>query len=296
MGDWRLRRWRPIKQAQTQIDGAGIQGIDIARDVHIQSQRFVGIELVGTANQDRSEVSPDTPVASLVGISQRGTTHCLAQSHCIEFGGVVAQCGFDVAQRFAPSQLRVGHDAKVLSAGQYRDSRVTRVTRNDASEAGPGHKLHQLGEKRLAKIHEKSPKKSIWGNYSRKWLQNSNRHQIKRAARPRGYWLLAEIWMRSPDSSEIDRGIKAHPFGSAPPLRFRDRVTTGFGEGLQLWRVCHRRATAPPALGVDAYFVTDLPVFDGGHSALLIVGQCINAPNNDFGFNDWHGDAPVSFV
>jgi hypothetical protein len=54
--------------------------------------------------------------------------------------------------------------------------RVAGVTRNDASEAGPGHKLYQLSEQRLAKIHEESPKKSIWGSYSQKRRRNSNRH------------------------------------------------------------------------------------------------------------------------
>ena len=112
---------------------------------------------------------------------------------------------FNFAKRgiegLSPGQLRIGHDAKVLGAGQRRDSCIARVARNDASEARPGHKLHQLGEKRLAKIHEESPKKSIWGNYSQKRLRNSNRHQIKRAANPRRYWLLAEYAPRSPDTT-----------------------------------------------------------------------------------------------
>ena len=168
--DGRLGRakWCPIKQTQAQVDGAGVQRIDVARDVHIQAQWLIGIELVGTANQNGREVSPDTPVAPLVGVCQRGATHRLAQSHRVELGGVGSQRGLDVAQGFAPGQLRIGHDAKVLGAGQRRDLSVAGVTSDDASKAGPGYKLHQLGEKRLANIHKKFPKKSIWGNYSQK--------------------------------------------------------------------------------------------------------------------------------
>lgn len=69
----------------------------------------------------------------------------------------------------------------------------------------PGHELHQLSEKRLAKVHDESPKKSIWGNYSQSHnrCRNSNRHQIKTAANPRGYWLLAQTGRRSPDTTEL---------------------------------------------------------------------------------------------
>src|SRR5450631_141520 len=80
---------------------------------------------------------------------------------------------------------------------------------------------------------------------------------------------------------------------NAPRLRLHDRVIACVGKGLELWRVGHRRATAPPALGVDAHFITDLPVLDSSDSALLIVGQCIDASNNDFGFSNWHSDTPV---
>ena len=203
--DRRLRRtkWRPIKQAQAQVDGGRIQSIDIAGDLHIHAQWLVGIELVGASNQDCREVRPDAPVTPLVGIGKRGAAHRLTQTHRVELGGVGTQGGLDVAQGFAPSQLRVGHDAEVFGAGQRGDSRIAGVTCNDASEAGPRHKLHQLSEKHLANIHEESPKKSIWGNYSQKWLRNSNRHQIKRAANPRGYWHLAKNVLCSPDSSGL---------------------------------------------------------------------------------------------
>ena len=180
------------------------QNIGYIEYIDIQSQRPVGIELVDTTNQDRSEVSPDAPVSSLVGIGQRGATHCLAQSHRVELGGVGTQGGLDVAQGFALGQLRVGHDVKVLGAGQRRDPGVPRVTGYDACETGPRHKLHQLREKRLAKIHGQSPKKSIWGNYSQNSHRHSNLHQIKSAANPRGYWLYLKTGLRPPDTTDSE--------------------------------------------------------------------------------------------
>jgi hypothetical protein len=98
---------------------------------------------------------------SLVGIGQRGATHGLTQSHTAESGGVGAPCGLDVAQELAPSELRIGHDAKVLGTGQRRVTCIARLPGPDACKTGPGHKRHQLGKKRLAKIHEQSQKLSI---------------------------------------------------------------------------------------------------------------------------------------
>src|SRR5665647_749657 len=76
-------RW-PIEQIQAQVDGARIQGINFPRNVDIESERFVGIEFVGTANQDCCQVGPDAPIAPLVGIGQGGASHRLTQSHPIE--------------------------------------------------------------------------------------------------------------------------------------------------------------------------------------------------------------------
>ena len=196
--DRRLGRAKrcPIEQTQAQVDGAGVQGIDLARDIHIEPQRFVGVEFVGAATQNSCKVGPDTPITSFVGIGQRGASHRLAQSHRVELGGVGTQCDLDVAQGLAPGELRVGHDAKVLGAGQHRNPRIARVARHDACKAGPRHKLHQLGKKRLAKIHWKSRKLSIWGNHQQMQHRNSNRHQNKSPANPRGYWLRVKTELR----------------------------------------------------------------------------------------------------
>ena len=143
----------PTEQTQTQIDGARIQGVHIACDVDIQPQWLIGIELVGPANQDGSEVRPDVPIASFIGIGQGRSTHRLTQTHAIELGRIGAQSGLDITQRFTPSQLRVGHDSKVLSAGQSGDPRVSRVASHDPREAGPGYELHHLSKKCLSRIH-----------------------------------------------------------------------------------------------------------------------------------------------
>ena len=124
------------------------------------------------------------PVAPLIGACLRGTTHRRAKSLPEELGRICSQSHLDVTQRFKPSQLAVRHEAKVLGAGQGRNPRTRQTSGHDAREACPGHKPNQLSEKRLAKIHEESPKESIWGPYSKNRCRHSNRHQKKPPANP----------------------------------------------------------------------------------------------------------------
>ena len=60
----------------------------------------------------------------LFGIGKRGATYGLTRPHGVEFGGIGTQ-GADVAQKLAPGQLRVGHDAKVLCVGQDAAQRAS---------------------------------------------------------------------------------------------------------------------------------------------------------------------------
>src|SRR4029079_6908047 len=57
------------------------------------------------------------------------------------------------AQRFAPSELREGHDAEQISTTQSAHARITLVPFDDASEGLPGDELHHLCEQRLAHVH-----------------------------------------------------------------------------------------------------------------------------------------------
>jgi len=63
------------------------------------------------------------------------------------------QTSFDVAKTFSPSYLRKSHHPKLLGARQRTHTRVSVVTRNDASEACPRYEIHDLREQGLADIH-----------------------------------------------------------------------------------------------------------------------------------------------
>jgi hypothetical protein len=63
------------------------------------------------------------------------------------------QTGLDVAQGFAPGQLREGHDAKQVGAAQRAHPGVATMALDDAAERLPRHELHDLRKQRLAHVH-----------------------------------------------------------------------------------------------------------------------------------------------
>jgi len=181
----------PLEQAQTQIDGGGIQCVD--RILEVEPQVLVQIKFASTSDQNCSQVGPDSPVARLVGIGQGGAVNAVAKSHGVQLARVGSKRHFDVAQALSPSQLGKSHDAKLLGVCQAPHARVAAIARHDARKACPWNELHDLREQGLADIHRESPRGLNLGNYTGMRKRVSNRHQIKLAARPRQYWHSLQI-------------------------------------------------------------------------------------------------------
>ena len=154
----------PVEQAQTQIDGGGIQCVD--RVLEIEPQVLVQIKLASAPDQNCSQVGPDSPVARLVGIGQGRAVNAVAKSHGVQLARVGSKSHLDVAQALAPSQLSKSHDAKLLRASQAPHARVAAIARHDARKACPWNELHDLREQGLADIHRKSPRGLNLANYT----------------------------------------------------------------------------------------------------------------------------------
>lgn len=71
-----------------------------------------------------------------------------------QLGLIGRQTGLNVAQGFAPSQLREGHHAKQVGAPQGACARIATVAVDDASESLPRHVLHDLRKQRLVHVHD----------------------------------------------------------------------------------------------------------------------------------------------
>jgi hypothetical protein len=74
-----------------------------------------------------------------------------------QLGLVGFKANLDVAQRFAPGELRKGHDAKQVGAPERTNRHIALVPFNDASKGLPRNKLHHLRKQRLAHVHAALP-------------------------------------------------------------------------------------------------------------------------------------------
>ena len=60
---------RPVEQAQTQIDGGGVQGIHVR--IEFQHRRLFGVQRSGVGDKPLSQRVVDAPVAQVQRIGQR---------------------------------------------------------------------------------------------------------------------------------------------------------------------------------------------------------------------------------
>jgi len=94
-GGFGLTKARLREDAQTQIDGRGIERVDRLFQLHRKA--VAGIKRSGGLNQAHREIRKDAAIALLVGIGQRALGNIAANAQVIELGLMGAQTGFDVA-------------------------------------------------------------------------------------------------------------------------------------------------------------------------------------------------------
>ena len=177
-----------------------------------EAQWLVGIKLARTANQQRSDIGPDAPVARFVRIGQGRAANRMAQTHAIQLARIRVQDGFDVAQALAPGQLREGHHPELLRAVEGTHAPIAVVALDDPRHARPRHELHKLREQRLAKVHAEAPRPSSSATYRRIGIRQSNRHQPNIGCRPRQHYTSGPALPTQPDTSGLKRKFTLAPF------------------------------------------------------------------------------------
>lgn len=91
----------PWKDAQTQVDGRGVECIGRLLQFHRKAVACVNFS--GDLNEAYREIRVDAAVALLVGIGQCALGNIASYAQVIELGLMGAQAGFDVAQALAVS-------------------------------------------------------------------------------------------------------------------------------------------------------------------------------------------------
>jgi hypothetical protein len=100
-------------------------------------------------DQHLSQVGPDAPVMSFVGIGQRRTRDAAPESQMVEAVFDRAQASFDVTKAFAACQLCEGHREKLIHAREATMPLVAAVAANTAMELVSGKVADQAVTIRL---------------------------------------------------------------------------------------------------------------------------------------------------
>ena len=145
-------KWCPRKYRQTQIDGAGIEGIH--RRVEFHTKRLLGIQRSCHANQMLGEVGIDLPGACSVRIGQRVARNRLtAKPHVVQPPRLRTQIDLDVAQRLAVGQLREGHGEELVQTREVIDLVFASVIGHTAAKHTQRQIPHELRKYELALVH-----------------------------------------------------------------------------------------------------------------------------------------------
>src|SRR2546421_12220487 len=145
-----LTKLRPRKQSETEIDGSRIEGIKAA--IQNDTHRVFPVERSGDRDQVLSKIGKDTPVMSLVGVSQSGTDDSTPETHVIELAIHGPEARLNVAQAFAISELSEGHCQILIPAGEFLEVSVAAIAGNALLELDVGEVTNQLSENSPASI------------------------------------------------------------------------------------------------------------------------------------------------
>jgi hypothetical protein len=92
---------------------------------------------------------------SFVGIGERRAFDLVSETQVVKLGRLCRQADLDVAQTLAVGQLCKGHHAELLGTGKQPYVTAATMLLDESGECGPRQKIHQLGEQRLAGVHER---------------------------------------------------------------------------------------------------------------------------------------------
>jgi hypothetical protein len=103
------------------------------------------------------EIGIDAPVAHRIGIGQRVSGNRAAETKMVKLCGPRAKASLDVAQAFAPRQLRKGQRQILVEAREPLDLAFAAIALDAASKRRQRQMLHHLGKHLMTFGHRMLP-------------------------------------------------------------------------------------------------------------------------------------------
>lgn len=153
------------------------------------------MQFAGRPNEYPSEFGKDTPVARFVGVQQRVARDAAVKTHVIQVRLLQAQTGFDVAQTFAPSELREAETEKLIRKGETLDVVIASVALDTPAKLRQREKIHHLRKDRATRLYVPSLL-DVWNGVNLTVNSNRFRSFLSSNSSPTGAYSksLIEYW------------------------------------------------------------------------------------------------------
>ena len=149
---------RPRERAEAEVDRGTVEGVN--RLPQLDADRFVGVELSRSTNQNLSEIGEDMPVVGAIGVGQCAPRDLAPKAGVVELVFEGAQARLDVSQAFAKSQLRERHAEKPVRTREAARTTVATVPPHARVEIVPWNNVHELSVREFSRVH--APPSTIW--------------------------------------------------------------------------------------------------------------------------------------
>ena len=136
---------------QTQINDAGVNGINGLLELNLQG--IADVKVPSFAQKAFGQGGENAPVARVISVSQRAAAHWSVQAKMVELRAARVQTRFDVAQAFAPRQLRKDHADKLIPTGELADFVIAAEAGDATLELLRVDRLKKLSQNEFAGVH-----------------------------------------------------------------------------------------------------------------------------------------------
>ena len=148
----------PIKQAQAQIDGAGVDGIHTL--IQVQPKSILAVKAASNTDEVHGKVFKDPAVSSLVGIGQSGAGNLAAKPCVVKLARVTAQAKFNVAKACSRCELGKHHAQELVPVREAERGVAPGIAREAIAENRLWDVFVDLRENKLAFVHGRTSQKS----------------------------------------------------------------------------------------------------------------------------------------
>src|SRR5210317_1210574 len=97
-------------------------------------------------NKDLSKITIDAPISIFIGVCYRAARYFTPNAHVVKLFSHSTQAAFNIAKRFAISQLSKSHTHELIKACKRANAVITAISVDTLTKLVFGQKVHNLRE------------------------------------------------------------------------------------------------------------------------------------------------------